>query len=936
MITNYSHKLLKEKAGINLFVKKAKFNPFTFELTLNDIVLNDLDSKPAIGIKKIYIDYTFLGLFHKIILIHNIDIQSPKLYVKIQKNSKVNLENLILPKNNATAKKGKSANSSFVFTLDKLNIQNGAISFKDERENKNFKLDFGPYNFDAHDISTKTNNINSYTFKTSIQNQAKLKFAGGMSIEPLKLYGELTIDKLKLPYLYSYILPDMKASLESGFLHTDIPFQIDFKNGFNIKINNAKTKLTQINIEEKKTKESLVKLSTLSIDGFNLAYPKQFASISSIKLSGVNINAKLKKGGTTNLTDAFIPETEGKKKSNPKTNNPWKYLLKNLDITKSNIAFTDYSQPKEIITKLKKITLHVENISSDTSLPISYNLATSLNKNAKISSKGEVHQAPISLTSNLKLTNLSSNDFVDYLSPYVNFKIKNTDIDMDAKITAKLDKKLYINIIANSDIKNLSIETLKKQKLLEWKDLRITGIRYTNQPNSTEIKSIKFMQPYIKIAIAKNGSANFANLIKKKQKSKKETEQNKSKKSHLKLKIGPMKLVNGATDYSDFSLPFPFKTHIHDLNGNVSTLNFNSTVPSIMKLEGKIDRYGYAQISGVLLPFKIKKSANIDVLFKNINLSSLTPYSGKFLGYKIKNGKLSMDLNYKISNSKLIGSNKINIDTLTLGEQVKSPDAVNLPLSLAIALLKDSNGQIDIDLPVAGDMNNPDFSYGSVVWRAIGNMITGIVTAPFRFLGSILGIKGDDLKAIDFEKGSYKIISTELEKLNNLKKILDKRPSIKIKISGGYDKIYDTKELQKLKFIATIKSKLSKAKKKKSKAKVDAYGIVLKKLYTKQFSLEQYNKLKKVYTTITKNKKKVEKSTLNRTEFNKKMQNELIQNIKVEEKELISLANHRAKNIQDTLVKKYKIDATRIKITKPIQQKAKRDRWIETKLEIVI
>src|SRR5660397_215571 len=135
----------------------------------------------------------------------------------------------------------------------------------------------------------------------------------------------------------------------------------------------------------------------------------------------------------------------------------------------------------------------------------------------------------------------------------------------------------------------------------------------------------------------------------------------------LNVKIGPVKLVNGTTDFSDLSLPFPFKTNIHSLNGEISTLDFGATTPSLVVLTGKIDTYGYADIQGKLIPLNIKENSNINVLFKNIDLNSLTPYSSKFVGYKIKSGKLSMDLTYNISKASLIGSNKINIDTITLG-----------------------------------------------------------------------------------------------------------------------------------------------------------------------------------------------------------------------------------------------------------------------------
>jgi hypothetical protein len=137
----------------------------------------------------------------------------------------------------------------------------------------------------------------------------------------------------------------------------------------------------------------------------------------------------------------------------------------------------------------------------------------------------------------------------------------------------------------------------------------------------------------------------------------------------------------------------------------------------------------------------------------------------KFAGYKIASGKISLDLNYKVRNGQLEGDNQVVIDQLTLGERVDSPDALKLPLELAIAILKDSNGRIDLGLPVSGSLDDPQFSYGAVIWKAVVNVLTRIVTAPFRALGALFGGDGAKLEAIDFDPGSAAILPPEREKL---------------------------------------------------------------------------------------------------------------------------------------------------------------------------
>jgi hypothetical protein len=127
------------------------------------------------------------------------------------------------------------------------------------------------------------------------------------------------------------------------------------------------------------------------------------------------------------------------------------------------------------------------------------------------------------------------------------------------------------------------------------------------------------------------------------------------------------------------------------------------------------------------------------------------------------------------------------MDKLTLGERVESPTAMSLPLDLAIAILSDSDGRIDLGLPVSGSLDDPQFSYGQIIWKAVVNVITKVVTAPFRALGAALGINGDKLDKIAFDSGSAELAPPEQEKLANLAKLLAKRQGLAISVRADFD-----------------------------------------------------------------------------------------------------------------------------------------------------
>ncbi|WP_024954954.1 DUF748 domain-containing protein [Sulfurospirillum arcachonense] len=923
-ITNKVPILLKENIGINLELGKAQFNPYTFNLEINNIVLKDLDKHPVLSLKNLSINYTPLGLLEKTILFKHLNIDSPKLYTKIFKNDKINLKNILPPTENSKNTKEEKSNLPIII-LQTLTIKNGHIQFNDLRNQKPFKLELGPYNFIAHDISTKKGDVQAHTFKTKIENGGELFWEGGMRITPLSLYGEINIKNLKLPKIYDYALPNLPADLQSGILSLHLPYQIDLSKELEVTINDAK--LSLLNLKISNNNQSIIEIPQMNLNGFNLQYPKQNIFIDNFTIENSSIFSSLNKNYELNLVKAFQMKAQKKELSSKKTNTPlkpWSFLLQDTYIKNTNLTFLDMRLGTSVKSELKDTSLHVKNISSKKASSINYALASILNEDSTLKVTGNLLQEPLSFSSNIILNNLHVKDYVAYMQPYVNFQITNANIDTTANLKVNLQDKVNVQVDGNSSIKDLYVVAQNKEKLLTWKRLDINGIKYVHNPMSINIHDLKLHEPYIKAHIAQDGTTNFSNLINKTSTQKKQT---KKESIPIKIKIGPMDLVNGVSDFSDYSLPFAFQTHIHDLNGHFSTFDFQTTTPSKLKLNGKIDKYGYTNIIGTLTPLNIKENAQLNLLFKNIALNNMTPYSSKFVGYKIKSGKLSMDLKYNIKKSKLLGDNKINIDTLTLGEKVDSPDAVNLPLELAIALLKDSDGQIDIDLPVKGNMNNPKFSYGGVIWRAVGNMITGLVTAPFKFLGNMLGIDGEKLKSIDFALASNQIINTEHEKLQNLEKILSKRPNIKLTIKGSYDKILDKKAFQTLEFQKRIDAAHKLVKETNKDKKIDTYVLALKNLYLKTNTIDSYKKVEKSF---------IDKKTakLDILAFNKSIENTLISKIKIAQSSLLKLAQTRAEAIKKELTAKHKIDANRIEILPSEHSPAKRDEWIEVKLDI--
>ncbi|HEV7445496.1 MAG TPA: DUF748 domain-containing protein, partial [Steroidobacteraceae bacterium] len=204
-----------------------------------------------------------------------------------------------------------------------------------------------------------------------------------------------------------------------------------------------------------------------------------------------------------------------------------------------------------------------------------------------------------------------------------------------------------------------------------------------------------------------------------------------------------------------------------------------------VELKGKVDRYAPVHIWGETNPLAATTYSDIKMSFKGVELTSVTPYSGRFAGYKIEKGKLSVDIDYKIENRQLTAAHKFVIDQLELGERVESPDAIKLPIKIAVALLKDRNGVIDVDLPVTGSLDDPQFKIAPLIWKAVVNLLVKVATAPFAMLGRLFG-GGEQMNYIDFQPGSAVLEPAEHDKLSALVKALKEKEKLELDVPVTY------------------------------------------------------------------------------------------------------------------------------------------------------
>ncbi len=567
----------------------------------------------------------------------------------------------------------------------------------------------------------------------------------------------------------------------------------------------AQTSLASFNSALPEHQDQLLSMKDVVLISADIDLSESSIALTSLALDDTNINLALDKTGALNVLQLFTTDT-GAEEKNAATNeqSPIQFKLGKLSTQGFDIKVTDNTPETSVQHFLHDIELEAINISNDDQVHIELNASAAINDRGSLSLAGWV--APLSMDTELEL-GLSEIDFTylnPYLKNYTNVSLASGIFNFNGNISNAAGKNGLSLSGANAGLNNLQLNDLSNDtRLIAVEAVSIAGLGFTSIPLNINAKQIKLSGPYANVHIDAQKNLNLLNAFKTANNDDSEQESSEPESSYT-LALERIDIDKGNMDFADLSMTPQFSVRMHELTGTASGLNSDPERYTSLELNGRVNEFGSIAISGELQPFDYRKQSEINMAFKNISTNSLSPYAAKFAGRKIKAGSLSLTLDYKIANNNLDGSNNIVLESLVLGEVVKSPDAMDLPLDMAISLLEDDNGKIDIKLPIKGDLNNPEFEIDAVIQKAIGNLVGGIVTAPFRFIGSLFGVAGDELKFIQFIPGKSVIAPPEAEKLSTITKALLERPALLLIVSGVYDKKRDSKALAKKSLIDSI------------------------------------------------------------------------------------------------------------------------------------
>lgn len=831
-------------------------------------------------------------------------------------------------------------------------VNGGDIALEDRVPERPVALDLTGLTATVDDFSTLGAANARYAVRTALKQGGTIAASGALGLKAKHADAKVSVAGLDLPLVQPYLQGAISARIEGGKLGATLPLDADWsKPGARVQVGAGAVTLDSLKIAGAETAKGAAPAIALTqgrvaIKSVDVA--ARSADIDRVDATGLAVAGAREKDGRISLMALVQPPhsaarerhadepsrtTAAKAHAAAAIQPGWRYRIGELLLKDASADITDQTAPKPATMHVAPIQLDVRNVTEDLGKPLAVKLETSLNGKGTLNVQGDVVPSPLKAALTIQADRLDLSPFEPYFGSGLNAKIAAAELNARGQVTASMPKNgaasyAYRGYAALLDVRLLDRTT--SAPLAGWRTLGIGGInaRYDEHGVNLDIARVTFASFFGRVLLDQQGKLNLNDVLAQQRESEKTAGASKQKPSTttahvetappgsastpLHARIGQVVLQQGHVNYTDDFVKPNYTADLVDITGKIGTFGTEVAAPAPVDISASLADNGPVTIRGTANPLAKKPSLDLTASAHGIGLKHLTPYSLKYAGYPIEKGSLNVDLHYKLDNDQLTAENHLFIDQLTFGEHVVNDTETHLPVRLAISLLKNSRGQIDVNIPVSGSLSNPQFSLSSLIWSAVAHLIEKAVTAPFSLLANALGggahgsASAEQLQYIAFAPGSAALTDASREKLDTLVKLLSEKPEVKLELSGRADADIDMPGLR----LAYVDDLVKKAK-----AKAMSSGNQPVDPATVTVTSDEYSRyLKQAYMDAD-FKKPRNFVGLTKTLPDEDMKRALAFHAPVDDTSLHALAEQRAQNVRQYLAGK--IDANRLTIVAP-------------------
>jgi hypothetical protein len=761
---------------------EVRFNPFALDASVSGAAITDARGEPLVAFRHLYVDAQLASMWRRAIVLREVDVGGPSADVVVARDGSVNLSRLAPPDDEDADEEMTRVH------IGRLAVRDGRISITDHTHERPFRAQVAPIRFTLSDFRTDTGYQNAYRFAGVTSAGEELEWSGQFTVQPLGSHGRFSVQRLKLATVDAYLAESLPFQLASGEALVRGSYEVTL-DPLTLEAALPQVAVSNLSLRERGSGAAApVSASSVEVQDVAFSLGQRKTAVNRIDIRGARIEGVRNRDGSIDLLRPFATSQEpNAPATGSESSAEWSVEVKAIHLDGAAIRATDHSVTPSAQFELAPATMTVTNWSTDPNAAVHVETDVGVNGKGRVLATGDVKLEPLAGALSVTLTDIP----LEAAQPYV---AQQTAVTLHSgALSAKGDLALApeggaapaLRYAGAVSVSNLRItDRHVGQDLLKWRDVALTGIELEQQPNRLTIDRIVARQPYASVIIAPDQTLNIVRALERPDASNTAADNGAAGAAAdepFPIVIRQVQILDGAANFADLSIEPSFATAIMGLNGEVKGLSSDPSSRAQVKLAGKVDKYAPVDITGEVNLLAATAYTDLAMNFRNMELTTFNPYSGRFAGYNISRGKLSTELRYRIEDRKLAAEHHIVVDNLEFGAKTDSKDAAPIPIKLAVALLKDRNGVIDVELPVSGTLDDPKFRLGPIIWKAIVGLLTKIVTAPFAALGALFG-GGDELAYVDFPAGAAQLTPAETEKLSKLSQALVERPQLRLSV----------------------------------------------------------------------------------------------------------------------------------------------------------
>ncbi len=792
------------------------------EAALTQLSITDKTGPSLVSFDALKVGLKRFDLSANATAISTVELLGPRLSIRRDAAGRWNLTDLVprLQANQAIdADRTKPAAEKRPFQLEIASIvaRDGHIDYTDESNARPIKTKIDGLALEVAGFSLAPDAKARYTVQLRTDLGVSANSSGSFSISPLVAEGRIELAKVRVADYAPYFEQALVVDIPLGSVSAGGQYQFRSSAGATrFALTGINGSIESLSMVQRADKAEIVGIGKLDLTGLDINVEDRSIAIAGLSGTNVKVLAQRSAEGSINFANlgASDPARANERPANAQPAMPWRYSIKKGVLDRSAVRFTDASTTPPVDIAFDPVQISLDGLSNAKGTRANARLRTTVNKAGTLSTNGWFTIDPFAIEIALDLAQVDSAAFEPYFSPYLNVSLASGNLSTKGRLSLAKPASGPLNGQFNGDVTVADLAATDKptgQDLLKWGSLVLGQVGVALNPIVVRIGEVALANFYSRLIITQEGQLNLQSLIAKRDpalgapaSSKEPAPAPSEPSAKPRISIGRITLQSGEINFTDLFIKPNYSADVTHITGAVSEITPEKA--GNVDMQGRLDNSGAVEIVGQVNPFAKDLFVDVKVEARDIDLPTITPYAAKYVGYAIEKGKLSFKAAYHVESGHLTAENNVVLDQLTFGERFESPNALNVPIALAVALLKDRNGVIDINLPISGSINDPEFSLGGLIATVLANLIVKAATSPFALLSAAFGSSGEDLGYVEYEAGLANL-STEAEgKLKSLSKALIDRPALRLDIAGRIDAALDRDGLRRAKLIDRMRA----------------------------------------------------------------------------------------------------------------------------------